>query len=107
MGERKSVIIEVYGREYSILSSEEPETTKEYASHIDFVMREIAEKTGSTDHNRVAMLALLQITHELYILKKQAGSDNEEYERRMKKLLGEIDAAIDSRGTQTELAPDD
>lgn len=97
MADLNKVIIKVYGKEYSIASSEDPGVTVEYAEYIDAVMREIAKKTSATDQDRVATLALLQITHELFQIKNRSISDSEEYDRRMGALLGEIEAAIKER----------
>lgn len=94
MADQNKVIIKVYGKEYSITSSEDPEVTIEYAAFIDSVMRGIAKKTSATNQDRVATLALLQITHELFQIKHRSKSDNEEFERKMGSLLGEIKAAI-------------
>lgn len=94
MADQNKVVIKVYGKEYSITSSEDPEVTLEYAAYIDSVMREIAKKTSSTNQDRVATLTLLQITHELFKAKNKSQSDSVEYDRGMAALLGEIEAAI-------------
>jgi cell division protein ZapA len=105
MTERKTVTIRVYGQEYSIVSSEEPTTTQAYAEYIDGIMRQIAGSSGATDTGRVAILALLQVVHELFSLKEDTEADNEEYETRMVKLLRDIDSSMNKRGLQTDIIP--
>jgi len=106
MTERRNVRIKVYGREYSIVSSAEPDATMEYAAFVDGVMRDIGLKTGATDPNRVAILALLHITHELFSLRAQLKADEDEYERRIDRLLADLTRPISAGGTQTELPAD-
>lgn len=94
MAEQNKVVIQVYGKEYSITSSENPEITQEYAAFIDSVMRGIGKKTSLTDQNRVAMLALLQITHDLFQARNKSKSASLEYDRKMEEIIGEIETAI-------------
>jgi len=94
MADQNKVIIKVYGKEYSIATSEDPDVTQEYAAFIDSVMRGIAKKTSSTNQNRVATLALLQITHELFQARNKSKSNSEQYDRKIAELLGEIETAI-------------
>ena len=103
MGELQNVKVRIYGREYSIKSSNDPQTTSEYASYIDNVMRGIAKNTSATDTNRVAVLALLSITHDLFASRRQALANDDEYEGRMRKLLVEIDGVIERGGVQTSI----
>ena len=103
MADRKKVTIRVYNKEFSIVSSEEPEVTAQYAAYIDQIMRDIGAKTGSTEEGRVALLALLQITHELFALRKKMASDGELFDKRVEKLLREMDAAMELGGVQTDI----
>ena len=106
MAEGKQVLIQVYGKEYSIVSSEEPEVTAELARHIDSVMREISAKTGADEPNRVAILALLKITHDLFTLKKQTDENAGEFESKMDNLTREISAMMADEGVQTDILGD-
>jgi len=103
MSEKRQVTIQVYGKEYSIVSSADPADTERYAEYIDNIMRDIADATSATDPNRVAILALLQITHELFALKKRNKLDDEEFDTRLEKLLNEINISMSKSGIQTEI----
>lgn len=106
MSESQPVKIKVYGREYTIKSSQDPQVTHDYAAYIDSRIREIAQKSGSFDMNFVTVLTLLQITHELFALKKQADRDGHEYERIMDKLLEKVEASMSKGGVQTKIIDD-
>ena len=102
--EGKRVSVTVYGMELSIVSSEEPEKTRQYAEYVDTMMRQIASRIGGhTDLNRVAVLALLQIAHELFTLREKTDLAGKAYDAKMKKLLRELDAAVSLSGVQTRI----
>jgi len=94
VNESHNVRIEVYGKEYTIRSSEGPEVTMRYAKYIDDTMKDISHKTGAFDATKIATLALLQITHELFALRSQKGSDDADFALRMNQLNEKIDAAL-------------
>ena len=106
MTDQNTVKIHVYGKEYTIKSPENPEVTTEYAGYIDKLMKEIARKTGSLDMNRIAILALLQVTHELYALRRRVERENLEFDRKMDELGKEIEAYMSKGGIQTEIIPE-
>lgn len=103
MSESQPVKIKVYGREYTIKSSQDPQVTRDYAAYIDSRIREIAQKSGSFDMNFITVLTLLQITHELFALKKQAERDSQDYERIMDKLLEKVETSMSRGGVQTKI----
>lgn len=98
MNDSHTVRISVYGKEYTIKTSEDPSITLEYAEYIDGKMKEIGQKTGSFDPNRVATLALLQITHELFALRKKFDGDRETLILKTAALEEKIDAALSKTG---------
>ncbi|MDH5477949.1 MAG: cell division protein ZapA [Nitrospinota bacterium] len=102
--EGKRVNITVYGMDLSIISSEDPAKTRQYADYVDTLMRQIATRIGGhTELSRVAMLALLQIAHELFALKEKTQSEGKVYQAKLDKLIAEIDAAVSLSGVQTEI----
>jgi cell division protein ZapA (FtsZ GTPase activity inhibitor) len=101
MTDKKSVAVRVFGQKYSIVSSEKPATTLGYAKHVNTVMQQISKNSGVNDTSRVAILALLQIVHELSTLKKQLDDGVNEYNQykdSLTKLLSEIDKTIEEEG---------
>ena len=106
MSDSQPVKIKVYGREYTIKSSQDPQVTRDYAAYIDSRIREIAQKSGSFDMNFVTVLTMLQITHELFALRKQTETDGHEYERIMDRLLEKIETSLGRGGVQTSIIDD-
>ena len=64
--ELSSIKVSIFGREYNVKGGSDEEYVKKLASHVDSVMREIAEKTGSLSSARIAILAALNIADELF-----------------------------------------
>lgn len=72
--ELRSIRVSIFGREYNIRGGSDSEYIKTVAAHVDSVMRDIADKTGSLSSGRVAILAALNIADEMF---KERQSFNE------------------------------
>ena len=108
MKEGKRVTIGVYGAELSIVSSEDPARTRQYAEYVDKLMRDLAGRIGGhTEFNRIALLALLQITHDLFEARDISEKEKASFDAKMGKLLLRIDAAISLSGVQTQIVKPD
>ena len=64
--ELRSIKVSIFGRDYSIRGDSDSEYIKTIAAHVDSVMRDIADKTGSLSSGRVAILAALNIADEMF-----------------------------------------
>ncbi len=58
--------VTIFDREYSIVSEVDPDYIIKAANYLDARMREVAESFPSASENRVAVLAALNITDELF-----------------------------------------
>lgn len=67
----ESVKVVIFGREYYIKSDVDALTTKIIAEYVDSKMREISKHSSMLDHNKVAVLASLNIAGELFELQKK------------------------------------
>jgi len=104
LSERKKVEVSVYGMNLSIVSSEDPAKTKEYADYADEMMRDIASRIGGdTGFSRVSALALLQMSHELFAAREDLEAERGRLEERMDKILKELESAVSESGEQPEL----
>ena len=65
-GQSRSIRVSIFGRDYSVKGGPDDEYVKMLASHVDSVMRDIADKTGTLSSARVAILAALNIADEMY-----------------------------------------
>ena len=64
--EKNRVVVTIFGKQYGIMSEVSPEYTKEAAAYLDGKMKEIAKNYPNISESRVAVLAALNITDELF-----------------------------------------
>jgi len=83
----ESVQVEIYGQIYSIKEQDDAAYIRELAAFVDAKMKDIQTGTGTTDPHRVAILAALTITDELYRLRKEHKSLEAMTENMAKRLL--------------------
>lgn len=83
----ESVQVEIFGQKYSIKGKDDPAYMREIAAFIDAKMKEIQKGTGTVDPHRVAILAALTITDELYRLREQYGKMEKTAENTAGRLL--------------------
>ena len=63
---RESVTVRIAGEEHAIRSSAEPEYTTRCAAYLDRRFHEIKKQVGLLEGHKVAILAALSITDELF-----------------------------------------
>jgi cell division protein ZapA len=91
----KTIEISILGRNYKIACEEgEREALMEAVAYLDAKMAEIkkAGKVSGTD--RIAVMAALNIAHELLSLKLGNGFDIGQAKRRISSIEAKLDAAI-------------
>ena len=65
-GRRQSVRVSILGEEYTIRSDASPAHTREVAQYVDRVIRQVLGAGTVVETHKVAILAALQITDELF-----------------------------------------
>lgn len=90
---RKGTKVKIFGQEYSIKGDGDEEYITELAGYVDDRMRDIFANNKSIDTTKVAMLAAINIAHELFKLRKENG----EKERALYKKTGDIIDFIDEQ----------
>jgi cell division protein ZapA len=102
--DNKPVTIRVLDKEYQVACPlDEREALFDSARYLDEKMREIRESRKMVGADRVAVMAALNITHDL--LKAKAGGgevDESSVSGKLRSLQNKIEAAI-TRGRQMEL----
>jgi cell division protein ZapA len=89
--------ITLLGREYRVACKPgDRETLQAAVRYVDEKMREIAEKTKASGE-RLAVMAALNIAHELVSLKLPGGFDPIEFKRRIASMQARLDAAMASQ----------
>ncbi len=68
------VQVEIFGQTYRIKGGSDSARTHELADFLDRKMKEVEKATGTVDPLRVAILAALTISDELYRLQEEFGT---------------------------------
>ena len=84
----------IYNQTYSLRSEHDPDYIHQLAAHVDQCMNEIARAGMTVDSLRVAILAALQITDELYQARKEIQTTEEAIAERSAKYADLLDQAL-------------
>jgi cell division protein ZapA len=88
MGElTKSIRVSIFGREYQVKGGPDDDHVKKLAEHVDSVMQDIADKTGTLSSSRVAILAALNIADEMYKEQQRFNEFAKELAEKLGKVL--------------------
>ena len=89
MTEKSTEKVEIFGQEYKIKGVGNPQYVHKIAGYVDKKMREIAHSSGIMSQSRIAILAALNITDELYQVRETREKAEQELESQAVKL-GEL-----------------
>jgi cell division protein ZapA len=92
--EKHTVKVNIFGGEYPIKSEADPEYIKRVAKYVDRKMREISEKVDIRATAKVAILAALNITDELFREKDDKDKRLSEVEDRTAELAEWLEKAL-------------
>ena len=67
---------------------------RQAVDYLDAKMREIRDAGKVVGHERIAIMAALNITHELLTLRLSDGFDMGSFKRRMRQMAASIDEAM-------------
>jgi cell division protein ZapA len=91
----KTVEITILGREYRVACPDnERESLLTAAAFLDRRMREIRDNAKVTGNEKVAVMAALNIAHELLTSKLPGGFDMGDFKRRMESMQATLDTAM-------------
>jgi len=96
-----SVRVNIYGREYSIRGEGDPSYVTEIAHYVDMKMRQMTDNITMASSAKVAILAALNITDELFQKDRQLNELEEGHGKALARLADRIEAALDGSSTQT------
>lgn len=89
------VKISIFGQEYSVKAPADPDYIKKIAQYLDEKMREVQSGFSSTQSStRIAILAGMNITDELFTAKQSGEIDSSEAEQKISSLIELIDDAL-------------
>ena len=99
--EAAAVTIRLLDKDYQVACpAEERAALLESARYLDEKMREIRDSRKMIGSERIAVMAALNITHDL--LQSQQGGETAEMDSKLRQLQNKVEAAI-TRGRQLEL----
>ena len=93
--ESNQVSISIFGQDYSVKAPADPEYIKKIGEYLDGKMREV--QTGFTttqSSTRIAILAAMNITDELFNSRKSSGTEDSEVEEKISTLIELIEETI-------------
>jgi len=92
----ENIQVEIFGQVYNLKGMADPVYIRELASFVDAKMRDVQKGTGTVDAHRVAILAALTISEELYQLRDKYGILEKESESAAKRLLDITSSVIET-----------
>ena len=93
--ESNQVKISIFGQEYSVKAPADEIYIKKIAEYLDGKMREVQSGFSTTQSStRIAILAGMNITDELFTAKQSGESDNSEAEEKISSLIELIDESL-------------
>ena len=93
--ESNQVKISIFGQEYSVKAPADEAYIKKIAEYLDEKMREVQSGFSTTQSStRIAILAGMNITDELFTAKQSGESDNSEAEEKISSLIELIDDSL-------------
>jgi cell division protein ZapA len=91
----KTINVTIMGREFRVACpDDEREELLQSASYLDKKMREIRDSGKVIGSERVAIMAALNITHELLTTRIRGGFDMGEFKRRIDRMQESLDTAM-------------
>ena len=94
--------VNIYGREYSIRGEGDPAYIAEIAHFLDMRMRQMTEKVSMTSTAKVAILASLNITDELFSKIGQLEEVEDNHQLFLSSLASKIDEVLNKEVDSTE-----
>jgi cell division protein ZapA len=93
--ESNQVSISIFGQEYSVKAPADPEYIKRIGEYLDGKMREVQSGFSTTQSStRIAILAAMNITDELFNSRQSGDSEDTEVEQKISSLIELIDESV-------------
>ena len=94
-GNENFVKVTIYGQEYTIKAPADATYIKNIAEYVDEKMREVQEELSTPQvPGKIAILAAMNISHDLFAQKRNHEKSNNEVERKVSSLIEVVEEAI-------------
>ncbi len=87
----KTIEIEVFGHRFSLQGEGDEAYFHELAEYVDAQMRTLAKQTRTSTPTKLALLAAINVTDQLFRQQRHKDSGESEMERRVQLLVETID----------------
>jgi cell division protein ZapA len=86
--------VEIFGQTYNVRAEGDSTYVHDLARFVDSRMKEVAEQTATVDTTKIAILAALNITDDLYQTEKRKSGDPSDFNVRAERLIRKLDDAL-------------
>lgn len=98
--------VKIFGQDYTIRAEGDPDYVRRIADYLDRRMHEVARQSNQVSSLRVAILAALNITDELFQARESGQEDARALRERAEALAAKLEATILSAEFASDGAPD-
>jgi cell division protein ZapA len=91
----KTIEVEIYGQRYVITGEADEEYVKRLANYVDTQVRVLAQGMKTATRAKLAVLAALNITHQLFQAEQNRQAGDAEIERRTLSLMESIEEQLE------------
>ncbi len=92
----KTVDVEIYGQRYTLLGDADDQYVRRLAKYVDEQMRAVANGLKTATPSKLAVLAAVNIAHELFQAERLRVENEADVERRMMSLMQSIEEQMPS-----------
>jgi cell division protein ZapA len=92
----KTIEVEVFGHRFSLQGEGDEAYFHELAEYVDTQMRTLAKQTKTSTPTKLAILAAINVTDELFRQQRHRESGETEMERRAQLLVERIDEHLEA-----------
>jgi cell division protein ZapA len=92
--DKEMVEVQILGETYTLKSETSPDYTRRVAQHVDRTAREIREESGVVDQKKIAVLAALAVTDQLFRMREGVEVVKGLAEKRAERLAAEVMAIV-------------
>lgn len=91
----KTIEVEIYGQRYTLQGEADESYTVELARYVEEHMRTVAQGMKTATPTKLAILAAVNIAHELFQQRQGRQAEEEEVERRALGLMEHIEEQLE------------
>lgn len=86
--------VEIFGQTYNVRAEGDSSYIHDLARFVDSRMKDVAERTATVDPTKIAILAALNITDDLYQTEKRRSDNPSDTRVRAERLIRKLDDAL-------------